>query len=82
MRADLMGICFLFDPVAKVADADTWVIVQNGIWRTTDAGANWTQVAPYGRRVSEHRGVRGTNDDDVVAKVIHDVSALKGAPGE
>lgn len=40
------AINFLFDPEQGIGDANTWLLgTQNdGMWRTTDAGATWTQV--------------------------------------
>lgn len=43
------GIHFLYDPVSHYGDATsrTWLVETNGqgIWRTTDAGSNWTKVS-------------------------------------
>jgi hypothetical protein len=40
------AINFLFDPEQGIGDASTWLLgsQDDGMWRTTDAGATWTQV--------------------------------------
>ena len=44
-----MAIFFLYDPATKQGDADTWLFTaqQGGFFRTTDAGATWTQVYDF-----------------------------------
>jgi photosystem II stability/assembly factor-like uncharacterized protein len=39
------GIEFLYDPKAKIGDANTWLLMGAGFWRTTDAGSTWTKVS-------------------------------------
>lgn len=41
-----MAIFFLYNPATKQGDANTWLFTaqQGGFFRTTDAGATWTQV--------------------------------------
>lgn len=41
-----MAIFFLYDPVTKQGNANTWLFTaqQGGFFRTTDAGATWSQV--------------------------------------
>jgi photosystem II stability/assembly factor-like uncharacterized protein len=42
-----LGLAFLFDPVNKIGNNRTWLVITdgNGTWRTEDAGAHWTQVS-------------------------------------
>lgn len=42
------SIKFLYDPGKGIGNASTWLLGTqgNGFWRTTDAGATWTQVTP------------------------------------
>jgi hypothetical protein len=43
------GIAFLFNPALGIGDANTWLVgagYNAGLFRTTDAGATWTQVNP------------------------------------
>jgi hypothetical protein len=42
-----IGLSFLFDPVNKIGNNRTWLVSTdgNGMWRTEDAGGNWTQVS-------------------------------------
>lgn len=41
-----MGIAFLYNPALGLGNNRTWLCgnENNGLWRTTDAGANWTHV--------------------------------------
>jgi hypothetical protein len=45
-----MGVNFLSDPAKGIGDARTWLVATDGagLWRSTDAGANWKQVANEG----------------------------------
>jgi hypothetical protein len=40
------AVNFLFEPALGIGNRDTWLLGTqgNGMWRTTDAGKNWTQV--------------------------------------
>jgi hypothetical protein len=46
--AGSMGVSILHHPASGTGNADTWLVGTdgNGFWRTVDAGAHWTQVAP------------------------------------
>lgn len=41
-----MAVFFLYDPITKQGDKDTWLFTAQagGFFRTTDAGATWTQA--------------------------------------
>jgi hypothetical protein len=41
------AITFLYNPELKIGDKNTWLLGTqgNGLWRTTDAGQNWTKVS-------------------------------------
>lgn len=41
------GVNFLFHPATCTGDRKTWLVVGNGMWRTTDSGATWSKVAPF-----------------------------------
>jgi hypothetical protein len=43
-----MGVHFLYSPDHSQGDEQTWLVGEANLWRTTDAGGHWTQVAPYG----------------------------------
>jgi hypothetical protein len=45
-----MGVNFLFNPATGTGDAKTWLIGTDGqgLWRTTDAGENFSRVTPAG----------------------------------
>jgi hypothetical protein len=49
------GVYFLYHPKTKQGDSKTWLVTDNGFWRTTDAGATWTKVSDG---ISPH----GTNE--------------------
>jgi photosystem II stability/assembly factor-like uncharacterized protein len=40
------SVCFLYEPALGIGNKDTWLVVEDmsTMWRTTDAGANWTKV--------------------------------------
>jgi hypothetical protein len=42
-----LAVKFLYDPAKGIGNSKTWLLGTqgNGFWRTTDAGANWTQVS-------------------------------------
>jgi hypothetical protein len=47
--AGSMAINIMYNPELGLGNGNTWLIGTdgNGIWRTTDAGTNWTQVSTY-----------------------------------
>ncbi len=49
-NAGSAGVHFLFRPDLGIGDASTWLVATDGdgVWRTTDAGASWEQVNPWG----------------------------------
>jgi hypothetical protein len=49
------GVLFLNDPATGRSDGRTWLVTDNGFWRTSDAGATWAKVSDAG---SPH----GTNE--------------------
>jgi hypothetical protein len=42
------GVRMLFDPATRQGDNRTWLLHGPGHWRTSDAGATWTQVSDIG----------------------------------
>jgi photosystem II stability/assembly factor-like uncharacterized protein len=46
--ASTKGMHFLYQPELKIGDNRTWLVTGegSGFWRTSDAGATWTNVAP------------------------------------
>lgn len=42
------GVRMLFDPATNQGDNRTWLLHGPGHWRTSDAGATWTQVSEIG----------------------------------
>lgn len=44
-----MAVFFLFNPITKQGDKNTWLFTaqQGGFFRTTDAGATWTQAYKF-----------------------------------
>jgi photosystem II stability/assembly factor-like uncharacterized protein len=49
------GVFFLRNQATGEGDGDTWLVTDNGFWRTSDAGETWDKVSDAG---SPH----GTND--------------------
>jgi hypothetical protein len=49
------GVLFLNDPTTGKSSGKTWLITDNGFWRTSDSGTTWTKVSDAG---SPH----GTNE--------------------
>jgi hypothetical protein len=44
-----LGISFLYDPNTGQGNGNTWLVGTDGdgLWRTTDAGSNWTKVSNF-----------------------------------
>lgn len=43
------GVHFLYNPATCIGNASTWLVTDdNGFWRTSNAGASWTEVVTTG----------------------------------
>jgi hypothetical protein len=43
-----IGISFLYYPPLEMGNGQTWAVLAEGTWRTTDSGENWTKVSDQG----------------------------------
>jgi hypothetical protein len=46
--AGSIGVSFLYDPTTGTGDSQTWLVIADGFWRTTDSGESWTKVSDAG----------------------------------